>query len=427
MTAVGIPNQPWRRPPRRRSLEDRNIRFFFVDTAFHGLISGGIITFLPIFIVRLGASSLLVSLLTSLPAIIVALFSIPAGLFVERQRNLMGITNWGRLAYRVFFLVVAIIPFFVGQQRLAAIIVVLMAIQAIPGAVITLSWTAVVAEVIPPRRRPSVNGSRWALVSLVNAVAVAGFGYLLERLDFPIGYQIVFAISFVGGLFSIYFFARMRLPADPPPPPAQPGTLGARLRGYAQVFAETPIFARYLLTTSVLRFGLALPAALYGIFWVRHLDATDVMIGWQATAGSLALIVGYYVWGRVAARQGHHLVLMICTVGAGLYPVLTGLVPAPIWLPLVALVRGLAITGIDISFFDTLLQVCPPENRASFIALDTIVANTAIFLAPMAGSLLADWLGVRFVFFMAGGLHLLAAGLFRLFRVAEDEMAAEQG
>jgi hypothetical protein len=47
----------WRRRPRQLSLEDRNIRYFYIDTACLGLISGGIITFLPVFIVRLGASS----------------------------------------------------------------------------------------------------------------------------------------------------------------------------------------------------------------------------------------------------------------------------------------------------------------------------------------------------------------------------------
>ena len=39
----------------------------------------------------------------------------------------------------------------------------------------------VVAEIIPPRRRPSVNGTRWALLSLVTAISVAVFGYLLEH------------------------------------------------------------------------------------------------------------------------------------------------------------------------------------------------------------------------------------------------------
>ncbi len=33
------------------------------------------------------------------------------------------------------------------------------------------------------------------------------------------------------------------------------------------------------LTTFVLRFGLNLPAALYSIYWIRRLDASDLWIG----------------------------------------------------------------------------------------------------------------------------------------------------
>ena len=413
-----------RQPRRRRqlSLEDRNIRYLYIDTAFQGLVSGGITTFLPVFIVRLGASSLLVSLLTSLPAIVVALLSIPSGLFVERRRDHLRVTNWGRLAYRSCFLLVAAIPFFMSHH-LAETIVVIQALQAVPGAIINLSWTAVVAEVIPPKRRPSVNGGRWSAVSLVSALAVVLFGYLLERLIFPTNYQIVFAISFLGGLFSIYFFSLIKLPAGPLPqaPAARAPTLAGRLRRYVNAFVETPVFLRFLFTTFVLRFGLALPAALYSIYWIRHLNATDVLIGWQTTVGSLALIVGYFSWGRVASRKGHQLVLMICTIGAGFYPAATGLVTAQAWLPVVALLRGFFTTGIDISFFDTLLHVCPAEKRPIFVAVNTISAHLAIFLGPIAGSLLADWLGIRAVFFIAGGIHLLAALLFQLFHVAAEE------
>jgi MFS family permease len=132
------------------------------------------------------------------------------------------------------------------------------------------------------------------------------------------------------------------------------------------------------------------------------------------------LIAGYFLWGRVAARKGHHLVLMACTLGVGLYPVATAIVPAQVWLPLVAVVQGFFVTGIDLAFFDTLLHVCPADRRPSFIAVNSVFMHLAMTLAPLAGSLLADWLGIRTVLFLAGGIHLLSAVLFWLFRIADD-------
>jgi MFS family permease len=279
-----------------------------------------------------------------------------------------------------------------------------------------------VAEVIPAERRATINGRRWALLSLITAVAVAAFGYILDRVRFPLGYQLVFACSFVGGVAGMASFGRIKVPnvvAMPKVVTAR-ASLSARLKEYLRPLFATPGFVRYLLTTFVLRFGLNLPAALYSIYWIRHLDASDLWIGWQATAGKLALIAGYFIWGGIAARKGHYVVLLLCTLGVGLYPVLTSLVPNQLWLPLVAVVQGFFITGIDLSFFNTLLHVCPRDRRPTYIAANSVFAHLAMSLAPLVGSLLLRWLSLRSVLWIAGALHVLAAALFWRFRVADE-------
>ena len=427
----------WRRlRTRQLTLEDRNIRMLYLDTACGGMVSAGVYTFLPVFLVRLGASSLLVSLLTSLPAILMAALVVPAGWFVERQQDLVRFTTRDRVLHRLFFFLVPLVPF-LFRKHVAEALVVLWALKSIPEAFIELSWTAVMAEIAPVHRRPSVNGNRWALKSVASAVLVAAFGQLLGRMAFPVNYQVVFFISSLGAAASVYVSSRTRLPsrglssaedsaAAAPQASTRPGTtgrqsLGRRLREYVGPFFQTPEFLRYLLATFVLRFGMHLPAALYSIYWVRYLDASDAQIGWQATAAHLALIVGYLAWGRIATRQGHSRVLAACTIGMGLYPLFTGLISAPLWLPLVALAYGFSLTGIRIAFLDTLLQVCPVDRRPSFVALDFLWSQLTLFLAPLIGSVLADWLGVRTVFFVASSIHLLAFFLVRLFRVGADE------
>lgn len=412
----------WARPLSQLSVEDRNIRHLVIDTCWQGLMMGGAFTFISVFLVRLGASSLMVSLLTSLSAVMMVLFSIPAAQYVQRQRNLVRFTNRIRLVHRSGFLLVALLPFFL-DRGLIEVIVAIWAINTIFLAFIDSSWTVVVAEIIPPHRRASVNGGRWALLSIVTATAVAIYGYLLDRLTFPLGYQLVFVFSFIGGVAGMYNWGQIVVPEQIslPTTMVRVSSLRKRLERYVETFVQSPHFLKYLLTTFVLRVGLNLPAALYSIYWIRHLDASDLWIGWQATAGKLALIAGYFLWGRVATRKGHHLVLMICTLGVGLYPTLTGVAPSQYWLPLVAMVQGFFVTGIDLSFFNTLLQVCPADRRPSFIAVNTVFAHIAMTLAPLLGSMLADRLDIRLVFWLAGGVHLVAALLFWLFRVAEDQ------
>ncbi len=407
--------------PSRLSPVNRNIFYFTVDTALQGMMNGGIFSFLSVFIVRLGASNLMVSLLAALPSIVTALSSIPAARWVERQRDMIRFVNFARLFFRGSFLVIALLPFFV-HEHLVEVIVVVWAVKSVFGAVVDMAWMTAAAEMLPPERRARVNGARWAILSLVTAGSTAVFGYLLDRLPSPLSYQLVFLISFIGSTAGMFFYAKIRIPDNVPVvhTPGARQSLWQRARAYGQMVA-VPAFWRYECTAIVLRFGLNLPSALYSIYWIRQLDTSDLWIGWQATIGKLALILGYFTWGRHISRKGHHRALLICTTCLGLYPVLTGLIPDPTWLLPVAIVQGFFVTGIDISFFDTLLTVTPAARRPSFVALDSLLANLTIFLAPLVGSLLADRWDFRTVFFIAGGIHLLAAGLFWKLRVTESE------
>ena len=86
--------------PGQLSLENRNILYFTVDTALQGVMTGGVFSFISVFLVRLGASELQVSLLTSLPPLSWRSPRFPAGQIVQRQRDLVKFTNIVRAFHR---------------------------------------------------------------------------------------------------------------------------------------------------------------------------------------------------------------------------------------------------------------------------------------------------------------------------------------
>ncbi len=402
-------------------MENQNILYVTLDTALQGLMMGGIFSFISVFIVRLGASRLEASLLTSLPAIIMALASLPSGQVIQRQRDLVRFTNLVRAFHRGSILLVALLPFFT-RRALVTVIIVIWTLKAITNALLESSWMAVIAEVIPPHRRAEVNGRRWMILGIVTASATALFGYMLDRLPFPINYQIVFVISFVGGTLGMLFWGKLKIPENvsvaAEETVEEQRDLRERLTAYWRSF-RIPSFVRYELTATIFRLGFSLPAALYSIYWIRHLEASDLWVGWQTTTNQLALIVGYAVWGKVVSRKGYFRPLLICSIGIGLYPVLTALATSQVWLPLISIIQGFFITGINLSLFDTLLAVCPSNRRPSFFAVNTMLVSVAIFIAPLLGSALAGVASVKAVFYVAGGIHLIAALLFWTLRVAD--------
>ena len=288
-------------------LEQHNVRCLTLDTAMQGFIAAGINVFVAVFLVRLGAPNDLIGFLAAAPALGAIFLSLPAGALLEGRRDLVRIVNLSRLGLRGTYLLIALVPFVVGGPAEIWAIVALWTLTSVPAAVANLAWTTVVARIVPPLLRPRVNGNRWALLSVVTAVAGMGFGWLLDRVPQPWNFQTVFVASFVAGLVSIYLFGLIRLPGDPSeratvrspslPPIPSPSQLIDGARRY-------PRFTRFLLAGSVYRVGLNLPVALYPIYAVREVHASNTIIGLQATAGNLALVASYLLWGRLATNSG---------------------------------------------------------------------------------------------------------------------------
>ena len=189
-----------------------------------------------------------------------------------------------------------------------------------------------------------------------------------------------------------------------------PLPLRRRLRQTLHPLTKRGPFLRYCVGSTILRLGMYLGVGLYSVFWVRDLHASDGLIGLRATVGNAALVVGYPLWGWLATRLGHERALMLAAGGLGLYPIATGFVPSAKWLLPAALLWGLFAVGIDVTLFEGLLHSAPAEQRAQYVALNTLLANVVAFAGPILGAALAGWWSIPSVLFLAGGLHLAAAG-----------------
>jgi len=169
------------------------------------------------------------------------------------------------------------------------------------------------------------------------------------------------------------------------------------------MFRGRPVFVRYVGSMVVYRMGLGLPAALFAIFWVDELRASDSWIGIRATAAQGAPVVSYALWGRIASKKGYRLVMLCCGLGTAAYPALTGLVPAPAWLIPVAILWGFFAGGMDVSLFEGLVDAIPADQRVLYAAVNTTFANLTV---------LVEVIGMRATFGVAGVACLVGSILY---------------
>lgn len=399
---------------RPRSEEDRNARYLVLSGASLGLVDGGVTTYLPVFLARLGATPTIIGLLTSGQYLMGALTYIPGGAYAERCPDQVQLANRFSVLTRVGYLGIALLPFVLSPAQIPLAAVVLWSLTSIPSSVFVPAVFTVFQQAVSPKRRAQAVGARWALLTLVSATTIPLVGAMIDRIPFPSGYQIAFTLSFVGAALSVYHFSRVRIPAFVAQPAVSASRISwmARIRVFFRPLAESRPFVRYNVATLAFRLAMFLPVSLFSIYWVDDLRATDTWIGLRGGVAYIVLAAGYTLWGRWGARIGQRTVLIICGASLGLYSLSTALIPTMYWLLPVAAIWGGAQSGLDLGLMDMMLAVCPDGRQPSFIAAANMLISVAYFVAPLLGAALAQTIGVRLALMIIGGVQITSAVFF---------------
>jgi MFS family permease len=401
--------------------EDHNELMLYLNTAAVGVPFGGIMSFLPVFMARLGASETLIGWLTSAPALMAIFAMVPAAVLAERFTDQVKVRVVATRILRFGYLACALAPFVFRPEILPVVLVVIWTLNAFPSAVAMPAWTTVISQAVTPRRRAQLNGTRWALLSIVSAIFSAFFGWLLDAVVFPYNYQLVFLISFLAGNLDPYFFAKLRVPPIQPAPRSAARSPVQRMVDYFSPVIKNRGFLAVLGIMIFYRISLNLPAPLFSPFWVNNLKASDTLLGLRGTVGNLALMVGYIFWGRSANRLGDRRVLLFAAWGTALHPILTSLLPDATWLLPVAALWGLTVSGLDVGLFNIMLAAIPAQRQPLFSGVWNMVANAAIFVGPLIGAAISAGTSTGTALLIAGVAQIVTTAPFLLLKSTSHE------
>lgn len=393
-------------------LARRNARYLEIEIFWAAFLSAAA-TFGPAFALRLGATNQEIGLLSSLPALLALLVTIPAGHFLSRRAHLMPWLTGSLFVYRLGFLMVALVPWLPVEEK-GALLVWLLVIFTLPAHFFGVGWNSMLADVIPEVERSKV----FAIRNGISALALTGGIYLcgvwLEAAPFPLNYQVMFGVGFLTSLLSIYYIIKVKipeqLPARLPEPKSAPFSLW---KGMQALFSPTgkvrshPDFLRIVVNTLLHGIGLWMIAPLYVLYFVRGLGASEGWLGLNGMLANLTPVLGYYVWQRAIVRWGENPVLKWSIVLVGAYPLLVGLTDNLTLILLWGALNGLIVPGVGLSHFPMLLKICPAEDRPLYMGIYTTIMNGGATVMPLAGVALAEIFGMAPVL-IAGGLLCVA-------------------
>lgn len=398
--------------PEINRLNFRNVQ---IDAIGVGLASTGA-PFLPILLTRLGATTLQISMLTFMPALTGALLSIPLGQFLETRKNIIPWFSFARLGVLISYGFTGLLVLIFPEASAIFGILGLWALATIPQTILSICFSVVMNQIAGSRGRFELMSHRWSILGFTNALTALIAGSFLDRIAFPLNYQIFFIALSIGGFISFYFSSKIIIPDNPPRIKKVRTSLKEQAGSYLRLINSESLFVSFIWKRFVFLTGAALAAPLLPIYYVRVINASDYWIALIQIAANTTVILGYFFWTKQSSRKGSRVVLLATTLGSSLYPILVG-ASQQVW-PVVifAGLNGIFTAGLNLVFFDELMRRVPVDHSAIFVAAAQSLQYLSMIAAPLLAPVLSKWLGFGPALMLAGGISILGFILFVLER-----------
>jgi hypothetical protein len=398
-------------PENPSQIQKHNFRYVQID-AIGVSISNVAAPFLPVFLARLGASNFQVGLLSSMPGVTGLVLAILVGRFLQTRRNIVPWFSLSRLMVISCYAVTGAITLALPREYALTSTLVIWAFATLPQTALAVAFSVVMNAVAGPEGRYALLSRRWAIYGLTGVIFTFAVTRVIDRVTFPLNYGLMFLGLSLGGLISFYFSSRISLPDQTPPPLASGESAWATLKNYLTLMRSAPAFVSFSTKRFVYLSALALSTPIMPLFFVRQVGATDSQIGTINMTMTSVMLVGYFFWPWVSRKWGGRIVLLATSLGMVLYPALTATTPIVEWIYAFAAVAGLFQAGLDLVFFDELMKTVPPEYSATFVSLAQSMQYLSTTVAPMAGTFLADYIGLGGALWLSAGLRLIGFLLF---------------
>lgn len=392
-------------------VQKQNFRYVQID-AVGVSISNIAAPFLPVFLTRLGATNFQVGLLSSMPGITGLILALLVGRFLQTQRSIVPWYSLSRLMFLSCFALTGILTLLVDEKFLIIATLAIWAFATLPQTALNVAFSVVMNAVAGPEGRYALLSRRWAIIGVTGVAGTFLVTRVINLIDFPVNYAIMFTVLSLGGFLSFYFSRKIQLPDQVAPPFPASRSARQNLSNYMQLLRENPAFLSFSSKRFVYFSAIVLSQPIMPLFLVREVGATDSQIGVVNMALTLVMLVGYFLWPRVSRKRGGRFVLLATTLGLTFYPALSAATPQINLIIFYAGIAGLFQSGLDLVFFDELMKTVPAEYSATFVSLAQSMQYLSMILAPLLGTWLANYIGLGGALWLSAGLRLLGFLLF---------------
>jgi len=276
--------------------------------------------------------------------------------------------------------------------------------------VIVVGWQDMIGKIIPADRRGRFFGITNFVGNASGILGALAVPFVLESFEFPIGY--VYAFSAATVLIFISWFA-LSLTREPPLATSKPQVSQMEyMRSLPAVIRRDPNFARYLIFQTLFTLS-GMASGFLAVYAAKQWNLSDSEAGWYVIAMQIGQALSTLLFGFLADRKGHKLILELIAALAVISLVMSFAAPGPLWFFPIFFLRGAIFAGGVLSGVSIVLEFTHAEERPTYLGLANTLPGVAGVIAPLLGGWLAGWIGYGPMFILSG---VIAAASFVVIR-----------
>ncbi|MFH1305619.1 MAG: MFS transporter [Candidatus Omnitrophota bacterium] len=356
--------------------------------------TGGI--FLTAFALKLGASNYIIGLLAAIPPI-TQLIQIPAIYLVEKVGNRKAIVVTTSFISRMFWLLVAAIPFLFSGFSAINCLIAGLALYSVFGAVSGCAWNPWLRDLLPQARLGDFFSRRMkvsAILGIILSLAAAGYIDYMKN-SFPqqemYGYSFLFFLGFVAGMIGVYFLSTI-----PEPRMFRPKNSMHFLKVLSEPFRDEN-FKNLMAFLGAWTFAVNLAAPFFTVYMLKRLNLDMAVIIALSAFSQLVHLLFLRIWGKFTDKFSNKSVLAVSG------PLFLGCILAwtfttmpdkyVLTLPLLVVIyafMGISTAGINLASGNIGFKLAPQGRATSFLTASNFVNSLAASFAPILGGKFVD-------------------------------------
>jgi len=359
-----------------------NIKYYILNGVLYTIVTNLYKPFAQKFIFRLEGSEFHVSLFNALPGLIAVFAIIPGIVFMSRTVSKKKVIGIFFFLSRLFILSFALAPLLPEMYR-PLVFVFLAGFMNFPEAISTTAVQNFVAEAFIEKDRAFAIASKNKYSALVSFISLLALGQIIERLGTTASraiviYQIFFLTAFLLGIYEIA--ALMRIKENSP---VETDRIDVR-SSLHEIFGNKE-FIKFLSCSLLFHFGWQMGWALFSIYQIKYLGATEAWITIANVSSGIAMFLSYGYWERLISKKGNCYAIALATTGMAATPVMYAWSPNLYVLTLAGIIMGFFTSGTTTTVLSSLLDVSPEKNRLMYVAAHATMTNLTLSIAPLLG------------------------------------------